>query len=1035
MMFFRIFGILIGISLLISQAGAINSSFTVTACDEDDATSSSCLNAINADGGTTHSFTKNKHLDAPFSTLSGVDSVSSATLYFDSYATLTGSWTIRVTDSRDGTTICEDTAAPEDTSETRNSLSCNSITPSQLSSGAWLFVENNALGAQQNVNLEYVYLYISYIESDTTAPSISSETKSPGTITSSDDVLLNATVTDEISIDIVLISGNWSGSWQNITVSTKNGDVYYYNLLSSNLSDDEVVGWRYYANDSSGNLVIGTLQQFTVQSVSNCGNAVCDADETYSSCPQDCCESDGTATDDTICHSACDNYNSASVSSECDSLDASSNICIASNEGYCGSSCTYSACSGTEESCGCSGGSCTAAGSGYYCSSYSLSSCSTSCDNTCSDSACYSYDSDCTSDGNLVSQDSVDATACCGNSLCETAGGEDCSTCSSDCGTCPVNCGDGICDADENKCICPSDCGTCGGDAPGTCKEYSCISAICQTETKTGCCGNSLCDAGETYLTCSSDCSVGTITIDPLLPSENQTVTQGEEIVIKVEVKAGDLAGKNISVYATNLVENVTLYDDGSHGDNIKNDGIYANTAIIPKNTQSGLQIINITAYKNSIIVSKTINVNVSKSLDLSVKTDKKSYENGQEIVITGSANDINNNPIKKGTAEIRFSSGEWTQTVTTDVINGLFNYSYLITFANPEGTWNISVDVQDEYINIGSVLLDKIEISLPSAVALQYNVQILSPTEGFRYKRGEEITIAVKVLDVGENVEGASVSFITPKGDKITLIESTQGVYTRDYKPELDDPIGEWSISVESRKLENGELKLGGRFIVIKIEPVELRLRIKNLAEVISNEDKLKIKTNLTYPDGTPVIGARLNLVAGDELIPLKEISIGQYALTYPMQGKETGVFAFRIEGKDDNSNFVKSDLLNVIVTSKSRSGGVSGSAIADETDIQKMTKLLKSFWWVILIGVIAITFVTRSTSDTQIEGIKKKRKVILETKKEIQRKYFKDGSISQGAYKKLMEEQENKETKLREKEIRIKQETKKKKKGKKNN
>ncbi|UCD07695.1 MAG: right-handed parallel beta-helix repeat-containing protein, partial [Candidatus Aenigmatarchaeota archaeon] len=98
-------------------------------------------------------------------------------------------------------------------------------------------------------------------------PNISGETREPDPTYHSDNATLNATITDaDGDLETVWISGNWSGSWVNYTGGITNvGDVYSYKLLSGNLSYQEVVGWRYYANDTSGNVGQGNLQVFTVQ--------------------------------------------------------------------------------------------------------------------------------------------------------------------------------------------------------------------------------------------------------------------------------------------------------------------------------------------------------------------------------------------------------------------------------------------------------------------------------------------------------------------------------------------------------------------------------------------------------------------------------------------------------------------------------------------------------------------------------------------------------------------------------------------------
>jgi len=167
---------------------------TVTSCDVNDAYDCNCYNAISADGGTSYGLPKDSHIDAPFQTLSGVRSVNSATLYYDSWANLKGSghWEIHVKDARDGNTICSDTNAPEDGSETRNSVDCSSITPAQLGNGVWLYIINLDAGTSQDVNLDYVYLYVDCLYT----PHITLNQPENASFVTTSWTLLNATVTD-----------------------------------------------------------------------------------------------------------------------------------------------------------------------------------------------------------------------------------------------------------------------------------------------------------------------------------------------------------------------------------------------------------------------------------------------------------------------------------------------------------------------------------------------------------------------------------------------------------------------------------------------------------------------------------------------------------------------------------------------------------------------------------------------------------------------------------------------------------------------
>jgi hypothetical protein len=134
--------------------------------------------------------------------------------------------------------------------------------------GQWQFrfYANDTLGnnasllAQDSINNYYIYC-------DGNAPSIVSNIKFPEPSYNNDDVTLSATITDaEGNLNVTWISGNWTGIWENYTNGITNiGSLYSYIVKAGNFSNQETVSWRYYANDSIGNLQQGALQQFTVQ--------------------------------------------------------------------------------------------------------------------------------------------------------------------------------------------------------------------------------------------------------------------------------------------------------------------------------------------------------------------------------------------------------------------------------------------------------------------------------------------------------------------------------------------------------------------------------------------------------------------------------------------------------------------------------------------------------------------------------------------------------------------------------------------------
>jgi hypothetical protein len=208
---------------------------------------------------------------------------------------------------------------------------------------------------------------------------------------------------------------------------------------------------------------------------SSCGNRLCEAGESCTSCEQDCGCGSGLC-----CGGMCVEP-----------------LCVADYECDDGSACTIDSCSGA-------GG------------------CSAQCQYT-RIVACLNNDGCCPVGCNEVSDN--DCSSSCGNGICEFT--ESCSTCAADCGCSPDQvCCNGLCSYPE--CSTTADCAdssACTLDSclnPATCiAECShreliactagddCCPAGCNALYDNDCeavCGNSLCEPGEDCSSCSSDC-------------------------------------------------------------------------------------------------------------------------------------------------------------------------------------------------------------------------------------------------------------------------------------------------------------------------------------------------------------------------------------------------------------------------------------------------------------------------------------------------------------------------------------------------
>lgn len=218
-----------------------------------------------------------------------------------------------------------------------------------------------------------------------------------------------------------------------------------------------------------------------------CGDTYCDAGETYSNCPSDCCESDCTESGSIYCRSACHGYSGCSFYNA-----ATKYACNGQNF-------VTSLCLDSDTKVDCCEGAATDCASDEYCSYGNCEWCTTLCDGTCYSSECYGIDPDCDSGGNPTQ-------ICCGNDDCES--GETYSNCVDDC--CDLNdCTatyDSTCHAEcEWEETCSLTAG-CNGNPKGLFCLDSDTYVNCCEGTPADCSGNNYCSGGS-CLTCNTECN------------------------------------------------------------------------------------------------------------------------------------------------------------------------------------------------------------------------------------------------------------------------------------------------------------------------------------------------------------------------------------------------------------------------------------------------------------------------------------------------------------------------------------------------
>ncbi len=102
---------------------------------------------------------------------------------------------------------------------------------------------------------------------DTIPPVFSTYARSPDPPNEDQNVQLNATITDSgvAVINAVRLEFTNSTDTRNYTVTTKNGNEYYITMYAAgNYTAHDAITYKWYANDSLGNLNVSAQQSFTV---------------------------------------------------------------------------------------------------------------------------------------------------------------------------------------------------------------------------------------------------------------------------------------------------------------------------------------------------------------------------------------------------------------------------------------------------------------------------------------------------------------------------------------------------------------------------------------------------------------------------------------------------------------------------------------------------------------------------------------------------------------------------------------------------
>jgi hypothetical protein len=398
--------------------------------------------------------------------------------------------------------------------------------------------------------------------------------------------------------------------------------------------------------------------------------------------------------------------------------------------------------------------------------------------------------------------------------------------------------------------------------------------------------------------------------------------------------------------------------------------------------------LVNVSSPNMSVSASNFFASASPDNLTLTLATNKPSYQNGETILIDGTVNGSDGTPVG-GVVTILFSCGEWSRRLVVEAIaSGDYVAEYTISLGDQSGPWTIlaRVDVDG---NIGEIS-SNIDVSLPS---IDYMVRFLSPPNNSSKSRGSAVTLSLQVKEGDTLVDGAEVSYRSPKNDDVSLapVEGAPGTYSTTYIIGWDDPTGDWCISADVKKVTGGGTKVGGYYTIVDVQPAVLQLDLFSPSGLESRVgEQAEIKVRASYTDGTPVEGATATMnMAG----------YGNIVLV----GEGNGVYKSRAISFENSGGL---SISLTIVDADNNAG--SGSYVLNILPAplpSAVIFLLALVVVVLAIGVSAAVLTRKKIGLTKLEAIRAEKKHIVKLRTEAARKYFTEGSISRETYDSIMQ------------------------------
>jgi len=554
-------------------------------------------------------------------------------------------------------------------------------------------------------------------------------------------------------------------------------------------------------------------------------------------------------------------------------------------------------------------------------------------------------------------------------------------------------------------------------------------------------CGDNKCQDPETCSSCPEDCGVcpapptetteggssqPPVTISIEQPKDGQNIKRGT-FPITAKGYSGINPESDMKVTAvSDLFGEIVLTSGFEKG----GPGIYGANVSIHREVKAGDYIILVKGRKGSAADEHQILVKLNPEIIVDTSIND-SYFKGERIFFEGKTTYFDGKLAKNASLKIAFFApgGFFFNMSAVSNSNGRFSINYPISFAEPEGDWDIKITARDKDGNEGSAIL-KTKVSTPEGVVF-YTVNFLSPFKDGEFKRGSAVPITIEVKDEDRPLEKASVKFKDPRGELLPLTEIRPGIYSTEYYVKPDYPLGSWHISTQALKTVDGITKAGGNRINVHLLPATLNLVLLQPTNFdFFAGQQVTLQAKATYSDDSAVEKAKVLVKIGDETITLTETEPGIYENTYifsakylattgleSSQDKKITTTSLELYAEDVHGNSLSAPPRAIIVKEISK---------AELTIRLFYYNIIARYWYLFVSGFLFLVLVTYPIwhpyyLNARLHKLTEAEKRIIEVQKDIQRKYFKNHSISRNDYDKLMLKYREQNSGMREKKLKI--------------